>query len=263
MSEPSTGPDRFALNDSGRVDRAALDAVASRYRRAERLVSWTLALLVTGAFLAAVAALSFWPGVAVGVVLLVALRLPVSRRCGSVRLRTDATPETVVREFASPTPPVLAFQWAVADEVRNDGSVGDATDSDADGGAGASDASATYAFSYLFGLETAEIDLSVEATEGDAFADDDATDGDGSGTERPRAATVEIEGRADGRPWGSYAATVREAADGGSVVDLELRPTRRFDIRRIPQGWVADRYYADALAAQGYEVVERTTSLTR
>nr|WP_086221127.1 hypothetical protein [Halorubrum sp. SD612] len=210
------------------------------YHRAERAASWTLALLVAAAFLAAVAALSFWPGAAVALLLALALRVPAFRRGGSVRLRTDAPPETVIEEFASATPPTLALQWGVADEVRRP-----------------ADAAATYAFSYLFGLRSAAIDLDVDRVGGAPTGDEVSVDGGDA------AATVEIEGTADGRPWASYAVTVREAPDAGSVVDVELRPTRRFDLRRLPQGWVADRYYGDALAAQGYEVVERSVSLTR
>ena len=277
MSDPSSSagasaPDAPPRVDSSRVDRGALDAAVARYRRAERVVSWTLALLVAGAFLAAVAALSLWPGVAVATVLVVALRLPAFRRRGSTRLRTDAPPETVVREFASSTPPVLAFQWGVADEIR--GPDGEATALGAEATAPGDDDSderpsgttATYALSYLFGLRTAELSLDVDATDGGATdggrPSKGAPDRDDE-SDRPAAASVEIEATTDGRPWASYAVGVSEAADGGSIVDVELRPTRRFDLRRIPQGRAAERHYADALAAQGYEVVQRTTSLTR
>ena len=229
-----------------------LRSVVSRYRRVERAVSWTLVSLVAAAFLASVAALSLWPAVAVAAALAVALRVPVFRRRGSVRLRTDAPPAVVAREFASPTPPILALQWGVADEVR-------ATD---DGDGRESGATATYAFSALFGLKTVDLDLSTRVTSGEVLVGDggdDATPGTGS----EPAATVEIDGTTGDARWASYAVAVREAADGGSVVDVELRPTRRFDLRRLPQGWVGERYYADALAAQGYEVIERSVSMTR
>jgi hypothetical protein len=237
VSEPSA-----RLESSRRVDRDALDAAIAGYHRAERAASWTLALCVVAAFLGGVAVLSFWHGAAVALLLAVALRVPVFRRGGSVRLRTDAPSEAVVEGFASATPPHLALQWGVADEVREH-----------------SDATATYAFSSLFGLRSAEIELAVEVDR-----TGDAATGDGDDVDCEDAvATVEIEGTAGETPWGSYAVAVREAPDGGSVVDIELRPTRRFDLRRLPQGWVADRYYGDALAAQGYEVVERSVSMTR
>ncbi|WP_283401897.1 hypothetical protein [Halorubrum sp. DM2] len=249
MSDPSSPSD---ARTPPPTDRDALDDAVRGYRRAERVVSWTLALLVAGAFLAAVTALSFWPGVAVGAVLVVALRLPLYRRSGTTRLRTDARPEAVVRQFASETPPVLAFQWGIADDVRTAG--GDTPDTARPTGTDAAapdrptGTRATYEFSYLFGLRSVALDFETAVR---AAGDRDAV------------AAVDIDGTVNDRPWGSYAATVREAADGGSVVDVELRPTRRFDLRRLPQARVAERYYADALAAQGYEVVERTVSLTR
>ena len=240
MSQPSA-----RVESRRRVDRDPLDAAIAGYRRAERAASYGLALLVAGAFLAAATVLSFWSGAAVGIALALALRVPVFRRGGSVRLRTDASPEAVAEEFASATPPMLALQWGAADEVRRP-----------------SDAAATYAFSALFGLRTAAIDLDVDRVDIDRA--DGAVTASAAGTDREDAvATVEIEGTADGKPWGSYAAAVREASGGGSVVDVELRPTRRFGLRRLPQGWVAERYYGAALAAQGYEVVERSVSLTR
>ena len=256
-------------------DRDASDvrSVVARYRRAERAASWTLALLVAGAFLAAVAALPFWPSMVVGAVLVAALRVPAVRRGGSTRLRTDAPPAVVVREFASARPPNLAFQWGVADAVRPDD--GDSSEPPDTAGGVPTGADATYEFTYLFGLKTVELDLSTDVSEGESPAGDAATDGaretggeretDGvrETDDRGPVATVEIEGTTDGRPWASYAVAVREAADGGSVVDVELRPTRRFDLRRLPQGWIGGRYYADALAAQGYEVVERSVSMTR
>ncbi|TKX67928.1 MULTISPECIES: hypothetical protein [Halorubrum] len=251
MSSPSASPaaDRDASN---------VRSVVARHRRAERAVSWTLALLVVAAFLSATAVLSFWSGVAVGTVLVVALRAPVYRRRGSTRLRADASPAAVVREFGSSTPPNLAFQWGIADEVRSVD--GGSAPPDSDDGS-ASGTAATYEFSYLFGLRTVELEISVDVTEGDAV--DEVAPVGRSAPDDPPVATVEIEGTANGRPWGSYAVAVRGGADGGSVVDVELEPTRRFGLRRLPQGWVGDRYYPDALAAQGYEVVERTVSLTR
>ena len=238
------------------ADASNVRSVVARYRRAERAVSWTLALLVVAAFLAAVVALSFWPGMAVGTVLVVALRVPAFRRRGSTRLRTDAPPAAVVGQFGSAKPPNLAFQWGVADGVQNDDAP-DSADTATDGSAPGTDA--TYVFSYLLGLKSVELDFSTDVREGVAAEDGGAGERD---SDRPPVATVEMEGTADGRSWASYAATVREAADGGTVVDLELRPTRRLDLRRLPQGWVGERYYAAALAAQGYEVVERSVSVT-
>lgn len=261
------------------TDRDALDDAVTGYRRAERVVSWSLALLVSGAFLAAVAALSLWPGVAVGAVLVVALRLPVYRRSGTTRLRTDAPPEAVVRQFASGRPPVLAFQWGIADDVRADGSdaveTGRRTETDTidpdrpiETATTVSDrltgTRGTYELSYLFGLRSVALDFETEVrAAGDGDGGDGTEPGSDDASPGDAVATVYVDGTVDDRPWGSYTVTVREAADGGSVVDVELRPTRRFDLRRLPQARVAERYYAAVFAAQGYEVIERTVSMTR
>ncbi|SFR31062.1 hypothetical protein [Halorubrum sodomense] len=232
MPEPSA-----PVESRRRVDRDALDAAVTGYRRTERVASWTLALLAAGAFLAAVAAFSLWHGAAVALVLAVALRAPVLRRGGTTRLRTDGPPEEVTEAFASATPPVLALQWGVADEVRP-----------ASDGAGG-----VYEHEWLLGLRSHSLTVDTEAEPSDGAS---AADGD-------PAARVLIEGTLDGRPWGAYAAAVREAADGTAgrtVVDVELCPRRRFGLRSLPQTLVAERYYADALAAQGYETVSRDVS---
>jgi len=230
MSAPSTSPDA----DPRRSD---VRSVAKRHRRAERAVSWLVALSVAGTFLAAFALADLLPALAVAAVLLVALRAPVLRRRGTTRLLTDAAPDAVTEEFASAAPPALAFQWAVADEVR--------PTSDGTGG--------VYEHSSLLGLRTYSlaVETEVEAT------------GDGDGDAGGPVARVRIEGTLDGRPWGAYAVAVRDADDGApgeTVVDVELLSRRRFGLRSVPQALVADAYYADAFAAQGYAVADRDVS---
>ena len=240
MPEPSDTVDSRPL-----VDEAALDAAVAGYRRGERTASWTLALLVVGAFLAAVAAFSLLRGAAVALVLAVALRAPILRRSGATRLRTDASPETVIEAFASARPPVLAFQWGVADEVRP----------------ASGDSGAVYEYPSLLGLRT--YSLAVE-TERDPPVDASAPAG-ASAVDGDTAARFLIEGTLDGRPWGAYAVAVREAPDGApgrTVVDVELLSRRRFGLRSVPQALVAERYYADVTGAQGYETVDREVSLT-
>ncbi|OYR45716.1 hypothetical protein [Halorubrum sp. Hd13] len=241
VSSPSTSPDADAR-------RSAVRPIAKRYRRAERAVSWLVALSVAGAFLAAFALADLLPALAVGAVLLVAVRTPFLRRRGTTRLLTDASPEAVTEAFASATPPVLAFQWAVADEVR--------PTSDGAGGA--------YEHSSLVGLRTYSLEI---ATETEAHPDGNATDADpadpASDDGVAPVARVRIEGTLDGAPWGAYAVSIRDAADGApgeTVVDVELLSRRRFGLRSVPQALVADAYYADAVAAQGYAVADRDVS---
>lgn len=228
MPPPSTSP-----NDDRRG--SSVQAVVGQYHRVERAVSWLIALLVVGVFLAAFAAFSLGSALAVAVILVMATRVPVFRRRGATRLRSEADPETVRREFAGPTPPVLASQWTVADEVTPA----------ADG------CGATYEYASPFGLRAVTMELDAAVSEPSGSTDS--------------LSVIELEITANDRPWGAYTVTIRTSDDerDGTVVDVALRPTRRFDLRHLPQALVADRYYADVLAAQGYTVVDRevTTSL--
>jgi hypothetical protein len=198
-------------------------AVAERYRRLERPLSAGFALLVAGG--GAAVAFTLLPAlqaVVAVVVLAAAVQFPTFTSDGTARLRTDADPETVRETFAGPTPPVLAFQWGVADAVRP------------------TDDGAVYELSYLFGLRSVE--TRVEPT----------VDGD----------ALELRVTADGEPWATYRVSVAEADDGGTVVDVTVDSDRRFGPNRVPQWLVAERYREAALAAQGYTVEHRDHSLS-
>ena len=196
-------------------------SVVQRYHRRERLLSWVVVAVVVGLFLGTYVAASLAPAVVVGVGLLVLLRAPILRPSGTVRLRTEADVATVVDAFRGPTPPVLAFQWGIADEIAT------------------GDDGVTYHVSYLFGSRstTMTVRTRTETTSADARR-------------------VELEITANGRPWATYTATVRRE-DGQTVVDVEYRSDRRFGLRRLPQQRYAERYRDETLTAQGYEVVER------
>jgi hypothetical protein len=157
------------------------------------------------------------------VVLLALVRLPLFRSSGTTRLVTDAPPEQVRAEFAGATPPVLSFQWGPADSVRET----------ADG--------AVYEFSYLFGLRS--LTMAVTVAEGD-------TDG-----------PLELAVTAGDRPWATYTvATDRSGRE--TSVDISWDSDRRFGLTRLPQWYLAERYREDALASQGYTVVERDAVLS-
>ena len=242
MHSPSTSP-----NAADR--RSDVRSIVKRYHRIERAVGWLLALAAAGTFMVAFALADIVPALAVAAGLVVAFRAPVLRRRGTTRLRTDAPPEGVIEAFASATPPVLAFQWGVADEVRpaSDG---------ADG---------VYEYSALLGLRTYSlaVETNVDETRGaDVTGEGDAVVGADDDTGDPDA-RVRIEGALDGRPWGAYSAAIRGVGDGEpgeTVVDVELLPRRRFGLRSVPQALVTDAYYVDVFAAQGYEVVDRDVS---
>ncbi|SMO60006.1 hypothetical protein [Halorubrum cibi] len=232
-------------------------SVVRRYHRVERAVSWLVALVVVAVVLTAIRTLDLLPAalVAIGVVALV--RVPIVSRSGRTRLVADADPSAVVAAFRSATPPILAFQWAAADEIDSGGEgrngVGGA-DGDADA---APTTRATYDLSYLFGLRSVSMNLEVRSV-----GVDDAgavTDGDEAVTDGDAVETLEVSATAGGRPWGTYHVSIRES-DAGTVVDVALTTDRRFDLRSVPQALVAERYFDRVLSAQGYRVADRSVS---
>ena len=215
-----------STDDLGRPRDAR--AVAERYRRYERPLSALVAAAVMIAFLATFLATSPVAAVAVAAVLLVVVRAPLFETRGTVRLETDASPGAVVDAFTSPTPPVLAFQWGIADAVSADGD-GDAV---------------TYEVSYLFGLRSVAVTVTAR------------TDADTDDGER----TVDLEITANGAPWATYAVRVARA-DDRTVVTYDYEADRRFGLRRLPQRFLVRRYRDAALAAQGYTVVDRDSRI--
>lgn len=200
-------------------------AVARRYRRLERPTSFAVALafgLVVGV---AFVTLALVQALVVALLAAVVLRFPVFRSGGRTTLATDATPEAVRRDFGSARPPVLAFQWGIADEVRE------------------TDEGWAYEIPYLFGLRSAE--MTVECRR-----DEDADDGD-----------LELVVTAESQPWGTYHVTIDEDGDE-TVVEVTHRSDRRFGLRRLPQWFVARRYRDATLTAQGYTVRDREAGLT-
>ncbi|SEK48312.1 hypothetical protein [Haloferax larsenii] len=210
--------------------------VAQRYYRRERLLSTLVVALVTSLFLGSYLLTSLLPAVVVAALLVVVARAPILQSYGTVRLRSDDAPATVVDAFASPTPPMLAFQWGVADEVvTGDGAV-------------------TYTISYLFGLQTAELALQTQT--------EPTPDG---------AHRVTVEMTVNDQPWATYLATIEgddgtngndasgstDNSDGQTTIDIEYTSNRRFGLRRVPQQFIAERYRGEALSVQGYTVVER------
>lgn len=203
-------------------------AVARRYRRIERPLSWGLALLIGTVAAIAIVRFPLLPAIIAAVVVLVSFRVPIFRTSGTARLTTDADPDTVRGDFESTCPPPLALQWGTADDVRSTENGGD------------------YTFSYLFGLRSAQ----MRAEGRSRAADGHEANGD-----------LELVVTVGGRPWGTYTASIRDR-DGTTVVDLEWDSDRRFGLRRLPQWLVARRYQTEALSAQGYTVVDRDATLS-
>jgi len=196
-------------------------SVAKRYLRRERLVSALVVTLVVSLFLGTYVTTSLFPAVIVAAVLVVVARAPILRSTGTVQLRTDDGPVAVLDALTGPTPPVLALQWGVADEVTTEDGV------------------PTYPTSYFFGLRSAKptIRTQLETTP--------------NGEHR-----VEIAITVNDNPWATYIATISEV-DDQTIVDVEYTSKRRFGLRRVPQQLLAERYRDAAFMAQGYTVVER------
>lgn len=127
----------------------------------------------------------------------------------------------MVKDFAGPTPPVPAFQWGVVDKVAIE------------------ENAFVYYTSYLFDLRSTDVTLQTR------------TDSTSNGAHR-----VELGITVDGRPWATYTATI-ENSNGQTTIDVEYTSNRRFGLIRIPQRVVAERYRDEALAAQGFTVIER------
>ena len=208
-----------STDTSGRP-REAL-SVAKRYLRRERLVSALVVTLVVSLFLGTYVTTSLFPAVIVAAVLVVVARAPILQSTGTVQLRTDDDLETVLDALTGPTPPVLALQWGVADEVTTEDGV------------------PSYPTSYLFGLRSVTPTVRTQA--------ETASDGEHR---------VEIAITVNDNPWATYTTTIRDA-DDQTIVDVEYTSTRRFGLRRVPQQLLAERYRDAALMAQGYTVVKR------
>jgi hypothetical protein len=200
--------------------REALD-IAKRYLRRERPLSALIVVLAAAGFLGTFITTSLAPAVVVGGLLIIVARAPIIESRGTVRLRTDEDTGSVAESFTGPTPPILVFQWGIADEIRTGGEA------------------VTYRLSYLFGLRSVEVTVDTRT--------DHTPDG---------GLRIELEVTVGGQPWSTYVVTV-DTRDNGTVVEYEYTADRRFGLRRVPQRIVANRYRDEALEAQGYAVVER------
>ncbi len=202
-------------------------AVAQRYLSRERLLNGLVVVIAVSVFLGTYLVTSLLPSIVVAALLVVVARAPLIQSYGTVRLQTDLDSTAVIDSFTGPTPPVLAFQWGIADEIEQE--------------AGA----VTYRVSYLFGLRSVDVTVRTE------------TETTLTGEQR-----IELDITVNDHPWATYTATIRET-DDQTRIDVEYASERRFGLRRIPQQVVAERYRDDALIAQGYTVIERDAHFGR
>ncbi|ERG97505.1 MAG: hypothetical protein J07HQX50_01532 [Haloquadratum sp. J07HQX50] len=196
-------------------------AVAEQYLRRERLLSTLMVILVLSTLFGTFLVASLLPAVIVGAVLLVAIRVPLIQPDGTASLRTDDDVETVIESFTGPVPPVLVFQWGIADEIIS------------------KESTVTYRISYLFGLRSTEITVHSRTI-----------------TTQNRESQVELEVTANEQPWSTYTVTIHQQSDQ-TAITYDYTADRRFGVRRVPQRIIAKRYRNKALSEQGYTVVER------
>jgi hypothetical protein len=195
-------------------------AVAKRYVQLERPISALVAGSVVMVFLGSYLLLSLLPAIGVGLCLLVLARGPILRPHGTARLQTEDSIDSVAASFAGSVPPVLGFQWGIADDIRTTGS------------------GVVYEISYLFGLRSL------------AMRVDSETVGDHQ---------ITLAVTADETPWATYDIQIDTAEDGARTsIDVEYTSDQRFGLARLPQLVIANRYRDEILRVQGYDVVERS-----
>lgn len=175
--------------------------IVQKYERAERPVSIAFAALV--GFVCAVALLSLSFGLAVVVVLVVLalFRAPVIRFSGTAELVTDADSASVINDFTSACPPVLAFLWGNADRVKptEDGTI--------------------YERSWFLGLRSVTFQTEVRALSSNGAEDNE------------NLGIVVTTGK---RPRATYTVTIHDEENQTRVV-YEWESDRRFALRRVPQ----------------------------
>jgi hypothetical protein len=203
-------------------------AVARRYQRLERPLVYTVAFLFAGIVGAALFFLPLLVGLLVAVCAAVLMRIPIFRVKGTTQLVSECDSETVRSDFQSATPPVLPFQWGIADDIHT------------------TDDGAIYDFSYLLGLRSASMAVEIDSKVADG--------GDMNND-------LELFVTENENPWATYVVSIHQH-DTETIVDIEWSSDRRFGLRRLPQRWVAERYRTEALTAQGFTVVEREASLS-
>ncbi len=211
---------------SATVPPEELLAVIDQYRSRQRLVTGLLVGLVFIPFLAVYAWQGLLPAAVVAIGMIVLLRAPILRPRGTARIRTADDPETVADVFTGPRPPLLAFQWGLADVITTDKGT-------------------TYTFTDLFGRRQTEMTVNAQRT-----------------SLKEGQIRIDLSVTADGAPWGTYTVTI--GADGEqTTVTIEYTADRRFGLRRLPQQVLMRRYQPDALAAQGYTILERDAHFGR
>ncbi len=216
------------MSSTASVDRPSQAVtVAQQYYRRARPLTYLIAVVVVGVVGVGFFILSFWPWLLLAGVTLLVIRLPIYSTSGHHRLTTTKAVDTVRAEFTGPTPPMLAFQWGLTNNIEP------------------TDNGGRYTIPYLGGVRSVEMVVESHPTSDQNNAD------------------YELVVTAGGSPWGTYYIDIQQADDDTqTIVDIRAQSARRFGLRRLPQWLVARAYRTRALHAQGYEIIERETNLS-
>lgn len=202
--------------------------IVQQYHRAERPVSWGVSIILIAVAVLALYYLPLLPALLVTVVVIALARFPILQSYATIELAADSGIETVRDDFMSATPPILAFQWGLASDIRpiSEGWI--------------------YEISYAFGLLTQTLETEIRSLSSDSTGETQSE--------------IEILLTENGEPWGTYTVSL-EAQGENTRVHIEYASDRRFGLRRLPQWLVAERYRDEALTVQGYSIIKRDLNL--
>lgn len=204
------------------IDRQeAVNGLVRRYLIAERSLRVALISIILFIFFAIYVRTSIFLSVIVAAGMVVCIRLPIIKPRGTVQLETDLNADTVAASFSGDMPPMLAFQWGLADEIYSEGTV------------------TKYKISYLFGTQTVEMAINTRAI-----------------VTPEQAYQVEIDVSGEEKPWAQYQVVTRQGAER-RVIEYKYEAARRFSVLRLFQRIIANRYRDDVLAVQGYTLRNR------
>lgn len=196
--------------------------IAEHYRRLERILRLGVVLFAIIVCIALVLRFPRWIAVPLVILVLGSLAVPLFDIAGTIQLKSMEDPDVVLTDFASQLPPVLGFQWALADSIQET----------ADG--------VSYEFTHLFGILTTSLRTNIAVDQANGI--------------------VELTCFENDSPWGSYLVFVNPTEDGTEVT-LKVTADRRYELVRLTQ-LVAAAYYQDTMfETQGYEVCNRTRSI--
>lgn len=156
----------------------------------------------------------------------VLLRSPIYHRDVHIELETDKDVESVFDEFSGPLSPALTFTWAIAQSIDCEGE------------------SVEYEIPGQLGISSG----SIKASSTDSLCEDE------------KSQNLRIDLTSDGHPIWENNIQIK-SGETKTNIQIDSVSKRRFGLIRLPQFLLTDRYFDQAMEAQGYDVIGRTTRL--